>query len=431
MAKNYNSRQREDALDTYEVAYVLLRFPYLTETFVANEIWEIQKQGVRVHLFSLLKPKEEPVQPISKQCAKNIQYAPEFYSWRLWWPQLHFVCKSPLKYFILLFHLIRQPYPSGGSFGTLILKRLVIFLKAITLAYKLKDRSVRLIHTHFAWLSGAATRIIAELLDLPFSVTVHAYDIFSTSNDLLCFTTSHATRIIAISEFNKQAVLERCPSVKEDVISIIHCGVDLEQFSPSIQTDEDSGPLSILAVGSLVAKKGHKYLIQACQLLKVKGFDFRCTIIGGGADKEILERLIRDYELENIITLRGACTQPEVLNAYREYDLFVLACVVLPGGARDGIPVALMEAMAMQMPVISTPVSGIPELVRHGETGWIVPERDATAIAEAITWLAMNKSLRHRLGCNGRALVEQAFEIKGNVTQLANVFRQIDTEFSD
>jgi len=169
-------------------------------------------------------------------------------------------------------------------------------------------------------------------------------------------------------------------------------------------------------------------LIQACQQLKSKGVDFRCTIIGGGSDEKTLQELILKYELEGLVTLKGACRQPEVLQAYQEHDIFVLACVVVADGGRDGIPVVLMEAMAMQLPVISTPVSGIPELVRHAETGWLVPERDAFAITEAIIRLAEDPTLRERLGRNGRTLVENEFEICGNAGQLAHIFRQIDAE---
>jgi len=129
--------------------------------------------------------------------------------------------------------------------------------------------------------------------------------------------------------------------------------------------------------------------------------------------------------LEDRVVLAGARKRDEVLDAYRCSDLFVLACVVGRSGDRDGIPVVLMEALAMKVPSISTQVSGIPELVRHKETGWLVPERDATAIGDAIVTLANDDELRAELGSNGRALVEKEFEITGNVGCLVDVFRQV------
>jgi colanic acid/amylovoran biosynthesis glycosyltransferase len=412
-------------LDTLEVAYILLRFPHLTETFVADEMWEMQQQGVRVRLFSLLRAKEGPVHPISQKLAEGAQYAPEFYSWRLWWTQLYFFARSPLIYFGLLIHLVWQPYPR--TFVPLLLRRVLVFLKAVFLAYALKDTPIKLVHTHFAWLSGAAALVVSRLLDIPFTVTIHAYDIYA-SNDLLCLTVRSASRIIAISEYNKRMVLGMCPGLSEDLISVIHCGINLELFAPPPRSNRSNkeGPLlSILTIGSLIEKKGHEYLIRACQQLKAKGIDFRCTIIGKGPDEERLGQLIRDCDLKGRVVLAGARQQGDVLDAYRRSDLFVLASVVAQGGDRDGIPVVLMEAMAMQTPVISTRVSGISELVRHKDTGWLVPERDAIAIADAIVRLASDDKLRDHLAHNGRALVEKEFEIRGNVSQLIGVFCQV------
>lgn len=404
-----------------EVAYILLRFPHLTETFVADEIWEIQQQGVRVRLFSLLRPRDDSVQPVSKRLAKDARYAPEFYSWRLWWAQLYFFARSPRIYLSLLTRLIRQPYPR--TFVPVFLRRGLIFLKAVSLAHELRATPIKLVHTHFAWLSGAAAMVISALLDIPFTVTIHAYDIYA-SNDLLSLTVRSASRIIAISEYNKQMVLGMCPGLSEDLISVIHCGINLELFTPLTQSSHE-GTLSILSVGSLIEKKGHEYLIRACQQLKAKGVDFRCTIIGKGPDEEHLKQLVRDYDLEDRVVLAGACPRDVVLEAYRRSDLFVLACVVAQGGDQDGIPVALMEAMAMHVPAISTPVSGIPELVRPTDTGWLVPQRDVTAIANAIVHLAGDDEVRGHLARNARVLIEREFEIKGNVSRLIDVFRQV------
>jgi colanic acid/amylovoran biosynthesis glycosyltransferase len=408
-------------LDVLEVAYILLRFPHLTETFVADEMWEMQKQGVRIHLFSLLRPRKAPVHPTSQRLAKDARYAPEFYSWRLWWGQLYFLTRTPILYLTLLICLIRQPYPK--TFVPLFLRRVLIFFKAVSLAYELKGTSVKLVHTHFAWLAGAAAMVISRLLDIPFTVTVHAYDIYS-SNDLLCLTVRSASRIIAISEYNKQRILDRCSGLSKDLISVIHCGINLELFVPPDRSNHKSS-LSILSVGSLIEKKGHKYLIQACQQLKARGVDFRCKIIGTGPDEEALKQLICDYGLEDRVVLAGACQRDDVLDAYRRSNLFVLASIVAQGGDRDGIPVVLMEAMAMRIPAISTRVSGIPELVRHKHTGWLVPERDVTAIADAIVYLASDDKLRTHLTNNGRALVEREFEIRGNVSRLFDIFQQV------
>jgi len=413
-------------METLKVAYILLRFPVLTETFVADEIWEMQQQGVCVHLFSLLLPRQEPVHPISRRSAQQVRYAPEFYSWRLWRAQLCFFIRAPLIYLASFNRLVRQPYPR--AFMPLFLKRILIFLKAVALAHELKSLFIQVLHTHFAWLSGAATSVISNLLGIPFTVTVHAYDIFALS-ELLCLTARSASRIIAISEYNKKRVLELCPGLDRDLILVIHCGIGLEFFTPEVRARQP-GPLSILSVGRLMEKKGYAYLIQACQQLKTRGIDFRCTIIGKGADEEKLRKLIHDCDLKGRVTLAGAWQRDDVLMACGRSDVFVLASFVARGGDRDGIPVVLMEAMAMQLPVISTQVSGVPELVRHLDTGWLVPERNAEAIADAIVHLASDDTLRARLAHNGRVLVEREFNIRENVRRLIGVLRQVSKQRS-
>ncbi len=159
--------------------------------------------------------------------------------------------------------------------------------------------------------------------------------------------------------------------------------------------------------------------------------DFCCTIIGGGpkASEKALKQLVHDCDLNDQVVLKGACDFLEVLDAFSRHDIFVLACVISQDGDRDGIPNALIEAAAMQLPVISTSVSGIPELVKHGETGWVVPARDAPALADAIKVLAADKKLRERLGQNARLWVEQEFEIHRNVAKLLNLFHQITSNW--
>jgi colanic acid/amylovoran biosynthesis glycosyltransferase len=406
-------------LETLEVAYILLRFPYLTETFVADEIVEARRQGLRVRIFSLLPPKKEPVHPVSQELTNDVQYAPALTSWTLWRAQFYFLWHSPLLYFHLLGRLAMQPY--RRDVAALYFRRLVIFFKSVSIAYDLKSSDTALIHSHFAWLSGAAAMVASELTGIPFTVTAHAYDIY-TSNDLLPVVARSAARVITISRYNREKILELCPDLVPAAIEVIHCGIDLDLFLQTNGNHTGGQPLRILSVGSLIGKKGHAYLIQACKELQQRGLKYSCTIIGKGSDEEHLQQLIRDLGVEERVALAGARRRDEVLEAYRRSSVFVLAAVVTSDGDRDGIPVALMEAMAMGLPVISTPVSGIPELVRDEETGRLVPERDPVALAEAIISIAEEDS-RRQFGANARTLVEQEFDLHANVRHLIQVFR--------
>jgi glycosyltransferase involved in cell wall biosynthesis len=407
-----------------KVAYILLHFPYLTETFVAEEIQAIQSQGIDVQIISLLEPGCGPVQPLSQQLMPYTWYAPGLLTLGLWGAQLRFLFRSPWLYLRSLVELLRQPYPRQPV--VLMAKRLVIFLKAVAVANHLKGSGVQLLHSHFAWLSGAAAWITARLLGLPFTVTVHAYDLYF-SNDLLPLVSSQAHHIIAISEYNRQqvAALQACPA---EAISVIHCGVDMTHFRHQSRVREDrhaKEALSILSVGSLVAKKGHRYLIDACHLLRRRGLSFTCTIIGGGPGEPALRQQLQDLGLQHQVRLLGALTHSEIVAAYYQHDLFVLACVETPDGDKDGIPVVLMEAGAAGLPLISTQVSGIPELVLHEKTGLLVRSGDAVALADAISTLAGDPALRARLGKNARNLVEDGFEIERNASCLASLFERI------
>jgi colanic acid/amylovoran biosynthesis glycosyltransferase len=409
-----------------EVAYLLFRFPNLTETFVAEEIRHVQKLGTKVRLFSLLRPRKELVHPVSAELLPLVRYAPELYSPSLWWAQLHFLLKTPTKYLGALEALLGEPAPSFS----LVIRRLVIFLKAAWIARQLEHSPVQLVHTHFAWLSAAACMVVHRLLGLPFTATAHAFDIYSPRNDLLGLTARSASRLVTISEYNKQTILDllaRTNGKRAAPIDVVHCGVDLSSFRPYGEKAVSS-TFEIVSVGSLVEKKGHEYLIQACALLNARGLDCRCTIVGGGVLKPSLEALARELCLEDRIRLVGTQSQSWVRDKLSHGDVFALACVVAGAGERDGIPVAMMEALAMELPVVTTPVSGIPELIRHEHTGLLVPERDAGALAGAIARLIADEALRRRLACNGRALVQREYDISQTARQMVELFKQVNQE---
>jgi glycosyltransferase involved in cell wall biosynthesis len=304
---------------------------------------------------------------------------------------------------------------------------LVIFLKAVWLVKELEESPVQLVHTHFAWLSAAAAMIVSQLLGLPLTITAHAFDIYSGRNDLLGLTTKVADRIVTISEYNKRAILDMDSILNAEKIQVIHCGIDLDNFRVT-DRGPANGVMQITSVGSLIEKKGHKYLIRACSELKAMGVDFHCVIIGGGELEQRLQLLIQDLKLEDMVTLAGTQTQTWVRDRLCRSDLFALACVVAGDGERDGIPVAMMEALAMEVPVVSTSVSGIPELIQNGETGLLVPERDATALAAAFARLAQDKALRQKLARQGRTLVEREYDIAKNATQLVRLFQRVIEE---
>jgi glycosyltransferase involved in cell wall biosynthesis len=270
--------------------------------------------------------------------------------------------------------------------------------------------------------------IISQLLDLPFTVTAHACDIYAHESDLLALITGMADRVVTISDCNKEAILQKSRGVDRKRIEVIHCGIDMEQFQRT-----NGRPVNhvfqITSVGSLVEKKGHEYLIRACSESKARGLSFECVIIGEGQLKQDLQALIQELDVADRVTLVGGQSQAWVHDRLARSDLFALACMISDEtGDRDGIPVAMMEALAMEVPVLSTAVSGIPELIRHEETGLLVPQKDPVALAAAMVRLARDESLRQRLAENGRALVEREHDIKKNASQMVGLFQEVIEE---
>jgi len=410
-------------MNVFNIVYILHRFPALTETFIAEEIRGIINRGGRIKIYSLLPAKKEPVHPVSQELLPYVHSVPGFFSPSLWWAQSYYLFKSPSLYLLLLSTLLTQPKPYISA----VIKRLAIFLKAVWLVKELKGSDTQLVHTHFAWLSAAAAMVVSQFLKLPFTITAHAYDIFSHKNDLLKLTTNKADRVITISDFNKQAILKASNILDEHKIEVIHCGVDLNTFTYNKKC-QSNRILQITSIGRLEEKKGHEYLIRACLALNSRNIDFQCVIIGEGRLKETLQRLIQVQKLEDRVALVGAKDQDWVRERLNKSDIFVLACVITKEGERDGIPVSIMEALATGTPVITTAVSGIPELIKHVETGLLVPERDSEAIADAVVYLMKNPILCQKLVNNGREIVEREYDIKKNVGRLGELFQLIIEE---
>jgi glycosyltransferase involved in cell wall biosynthesis len=420
-----------DVLNALKIAYLLLHFPYLTETFVAEEIRSLRAQGVDVRIVSLLGAGPGPVQPISEELLSCVWCAPGMQSFRLWRAQLRFFFRSPGLYLKLLVQLLSQPLGSSPLLWTA--KRVLLFLKGVSVAYHFKDDDVQLLHAHFGSLGGAATWIASQFLRLPYTVTLVAYDIYAAGcKDLLPLVSGQATRVVTISEYNRQ-YLDSVLACSPKGVTVIPHGIDLGFIpqKPRSHPDCRAGKeLRILSVGSLIGKKGHIYLVEACHLLKEQGLPIACSIIGGGPDEAALQRRIDSLGMQHQIKLLGPRPHPEVLDACLHHDLFVLASVVSRGGDRDGIPIVLMEAGAAGLPLISTKVSGIPELVQHGQTGLLVAPGDSKALAKAMAALADDPAECARLGENARALVETKFSVEKNTLRLTAVFRQAIADHS-
>jgi glycosyltransferase involved in cell wall biosynthesis len=303
-----------------------------------------------------------------------------------------------------------------------LIRALLLFPRAVWMADDLQKRGIRHIHAHYATHPALVAWLIHQLTGIPYSVTVHAHDIF-VEKQMLATKLYDSEFISSISEFNRRYLVELFGPWVMDKTEIIRMGIDPSYYSNGGR-DQGNGSLKleIISVGSLQPYKGHIYLVKACGILKQRGIPFRCRIIGGGDLHGLLMRAIAENQLEGLIELLGPLTQADVSRLLRSANCYVQPSVITSTGKMEGIPVALMEAMVSKIPVVATSISGVPELVRPGETGWLVPPEDVLALADALTEIQANPSEADRRAELGQRWVMAEFEISSNVRKLASLF---------
>jgi len=244
-------------------------------------------------------------------------------------------------------------------------------------------------------------------------------------NASLVWKTNGAAFMRTISRFNRAFIQQRYPGVDASRIRVVYLGVDGEALRPR-QTNRNPGPIRIVSIGSLIEQKGHFILVRSCARLAELRIPFECRIIGDGPLRSRLEDEIRRYGVEGHVRLAGAQPHAEALRELERADIFTLPCIDMRGRGEhiDGIPLVLMEAMAAGLPVVSTPLSGIPELITPGKTGLLVAPEDPEELAGALASLASSAPVRQMLGANARDAVVERFDLVRNTLALALEMRR-------
>lgn len=397
------------------IAYVMSRFPKITETFVFYEILAMDAMGLAVDVYPLLRERQQVSHPEAETWVKRARFQP-FISLSILRAHAHFLRRAPGRYARVLWDVLRQTWGSRNFF----IGAIGIFPKAVRFAYEMKQRRTTHIHAHFATHPTVAAFIAHRLTGLPFSFTAHGSDLH-VDRRMLDIKVQASAFAVTISAYNKEVMVRTCGEHARSKIRIVHCGVDPSVFSPA-RRRPPGGPFEIACVASFEEVKGHRYLVAACRLLRERGVEFRCHLIGDGPLRQEVVRWIREAVLESSVVLHGSMARPDVARMLGSVDAAVLASYPTKEGKREGIPVALMEAMASGLPVVSTAISGIPELVESEVTGYLVPPCDAVALADALQALAADGDLRARMGAAGRQKVVQEFDIHANTRRLLDLF---------
>ncbi len=291
------------------------------------------------------------------------------------------------------------------------------------MAEKIQADDVIHIHAHYATHPAFAAWLINQLTGIPYSVTVHAHDIF-VEKTMLETKLNRAAFIVAISDYNREYLANLLGDWVREKTHIVRCGIDPAYYHGQENLRERNGHLEIISVGSLHPYKGHTFLVKACALLRDSKVPFRCRIVGGGHLQSLLNGQIREHGLEEMVELMGPRTQDEVSRLLETADCYVQPSIITRSGKMEGIPVALMEAMASEIPVVATSISGIPELVQDEETGWLVPPESASSIAKALNSIYTEPEEARRRAQKGRQLVINEFELIANTKKLSYLFSQ-------
>jgi glycosyltransferase involved in cell wall biosynthesis len=401
------------------VAYIVGSYPSITQTFIMRELLELERNGFHLNIFCLQRPNHRIEHPEARALRASIIYIPRP---REVLPLLllaHIYCLAlkPLRYLKTISYVVSK---KNANFWE-------AFLRAGFVVSKLRHTGICHLHAHFAANQTLLAMLVSLLTGIPYSFTAHAWGIFMAEQQVLTEKIGSAQFVVTISDFNKKYLAPYCTDEKAlNKIHVIHCSVDLDRFvltrARRRQRSLSEG-FTILTVAHLGQKKGHIYLLQALSLLREKGRIFHWIVAGDGPQRSLLEEEVRTRGLTGQVTFAGEVTSDQVLELLERADVFVLPCVRAENGDMDGIPVALMEAMAVGVPVVSTTISGIPELIDHGKNGLLVKPKDVRGLAEALEYLFEHPEEGRQLGKAAPDKIAQHFELKTNVRKLVALFR--------
>ena len=386
-----------------QFAYLFERFPSFGQTFCYREVAELYRQGITPPIFSIRNPKDEPPQDWDTRIVRDVHYLPEEKE------LLEEVQRASKKR-----RLSPAIIAALDEWG-----RRTDFLRlyqAVYVGLRLQDLGIDHVHAHFAGMAARTAFWIAKFFPITFSFTAHANDIFAPRNfeiglEKLIQT---ARLIITETDYSEKFLRERFPE-HADRIHRIYNGLNLAEFG---HANFSSDPPMIVAIGRLIAKKGFANLIRACALLVEHGRPFRCEIFGDGPLESQLRGQVEELGLQEFVQLPGPKPQHELRERLARASVFVLPSVPEAEGGMDNLPTVIMEAMATGLPVVSTRIGGIPEMVIDNETGFLMRPDDPMALADAIEKVINDRSLGQKLGQAGHGRAQKLFSIEKNVRDL-------------
>jgi glycosyltransferase involved in cell wall biosynthesis len=401
------------------VAFVLKGYPRLSETFIAQEILALEERGLDIEIVSLRHPTDRARHPVHDQIRAPVLYLPEYLKDEpsrvvAGWRSARHLPGYAAARRLWLADLIRDPTPN----------RIRRFGQALVLAAEAAPDICHL-HAHFLHTPASVARYAAIITGLPWSMSAHAKDIWTSPAWEKREKLDSAAWAVTCTATGREHLATLAPSPA--AVTLSYHGLDLARFPsppprrPGGDGSDPANPVVVLSVGRAVEKKGYDDLLAALALLP-PGLAWRFVHIGGGALAKRLKQQATRLGLDRHIEWRGAQPQTEVLAAYREADLFVLAAKIGKDADRDGLPNVLMEAQSQRLACVSTTLPGIGELIEDGSTGVLVSPGEPRALAAALAALIRDPARRARLGAAGEARVRREFDMRGGIGELARLF---------
>jgi glycosyltransferase involved in cell wall biosynthesis len=426
------------------IGYIIRSYPRLSQTFILNEILALEELGVQLHLFPSTDPREPVVQAQAAEVRAPVEYLEQATA-RGRMPalgtHLRAALASPIRYIKTVSYVLRHTELDEGYTAA---SRWECLAEALHLAGRLRQlrsagQPIDHLHAHFAHDPTLIALLAHKLTGISYSFTAHARDLFQIPQAALTERIAAASAVITCCAANLDYLNESAATPDRGKIRLIHHGVDLRGFQPAggqelgdggwehhtgPQTPSPNPHPLILSVGRLVEKKGFPDLLLALGQLKRRGLSFRCAIYGEGPLSGELAATIERLDLRDEVVLPGAVAQRDLIPVFQQADIFALAPFVTEDGDRDGVPNVLVEAMACGLPVVSTAVSGIPELVAHERNGLLVAPHDPEALADALAELINDRERRARLGAEARRTVVEHFDLRAAARELVGLFER-------
>ncbi len=401
----------------HRVGYVVKMYPRFSETFVVNEILAREAAGADVEIFSLRPPVDPRFHATLADVSAPVTWIPHG-------------GRKVADLWALLAEGRRRLPGFGQALPELLAVEADAGAQAVELALAVQERGVTHLHAHFASVATTVARLASVCTGVPYSFTAHAKDIFHADVDRADLTRklTGAHHVVTVSDFNADHLRAICGEAATRRLHRVYNGIDLDAFT--FAAPKRRAP-TVVAVGRLVEKKGFDVLLHACAVLAGTGRAVACDVVGGGPLESDLRALARRLGLDEVVRFHGPLPQGEVRDLVATGSVLAAPCVVGEDGNRDGLPTVLLEAMALGTPCVATPITGIPEVVRHDDTGLLVPERDPGALAAAVARLLDDEPLRVRLASRARALVEEAFDGRRQASRLATLLAEPEPAGTD